>query len=192
MKLIILDRDGVINHDSDQFVKNTDEWQPIAGSIEAIARLSKAGFTVTIATNQSGLGRGLFRLSDLEAMHNKMQNLVEEAGGYIDGIVYCPHHPSENCNCRKPKAGLIDAIEAQFHHLAAGAYTIGDSLRDLEAGLKKQCLPVLVKTGKGKKTLQQIKNQRVAALQTLPIYNNLAEAVDAIIQQRISEQTVFS
>ena len=192
MKLVILDRDGVINRDSDQFVKSADEWQPIKGSIEAIARLSQAGFTVCVATNQSGLGRGLFSLQDLEAMHQKMQQLVEDAGGTIEGIFYCPHHPDDNCDCRKPKAGLITAIEAQFHCSAAGAYTIGDSLRDLQAGLKKQCLPILVKTGKGEKTLRSIREKKIIALQTLPVYVHLAEAADAIIRQHVTGILLFN
>ena len=192
MKLVILDRDGVINRDSDQFVKSADEWQPIEGSIEAIARLSQAGFTVCVATNQSGLGRGLFSLQDLEAMHQKMQQLVEDAGGTIEGIFYCPHHPDDNCDCRKPKAGLITAIEKHFGCCATGSYTIGDSLRDLQAGLKKQCLPILVKTGKGEKTLHSIREKKITALQTLPVYAHLAEAADAIIRQHVTGTLLFN
>ena len=114
MKLVILDRDGVINLDRPDFVKSADECVPIAGSIEAIARLSQAGFTVVIATNQSGLARGKFDLDDLEAMHEKITQLVEDHGGEISAIFYCPHAPEDHCKCRKPKPGLIDAIEAEF------------------------------------------------------------------------------
>ena len=108
MKLIILDRDGVINQDSDAYVKSVDEWIPIAGSIDAIARLSRAGFTLVVATNQSGLARGLFDLDDLEAMHTKLNDLVIGAGGELSGIFYCPHGPDDGCHCRKPAAGLLD------------------------------------------------------------------------------------
>ncbi|WP_235015373.1 D-glycero-beta-D-manno-heptose 1,7-bisphosphate 7-phosphatase [Oceanicoccus sp. KOV_DT_Chl] len=134
MKLVILDRDGVINKDSDAFVKNADEWIPIDGSIKAIARLCKAGFTVVVATNQSGIGRGLFDLDALNAMHKKMHTLVEKAGGKITGVFYCPHGPDDGCACRKPKAGLINAIEQDLNTSANGAIVIGDSLRDLQAG----------------------------------------------------------
>ncbi|MCP3907114.1 MAG: D-glycero-beta-D-manno-heptose 1,7-bisphosphate 7-phosphatase [Oceanicoccus sp.] len=182
MKLIILDRDGVINEDSDAFVKSADEWIPVEGSIAAIARLSKAGFTVVVTTNQSGLGRGLFQESDLEAMHKKMHTMVKAAGGNIAAVVYCPHHPDDGCDCRKPKAGLITQIEQQFNTTAKGAFTIGDSLRDLEAGLKKGCIPILVKTGKGQKTLQKIIAEQNASFHNLAVYNNLAAAADAITQ----------
>ena len=114
MKLIILDRDGVINEDSDAYIKSVNEWQPIPGSIEAIARLSAAGYSVVVATNQSGLGRGLFDLDDLEAIHNNMCEQVEAAGGHISGIYYCPHLPTEGCECRKPAPGLLDAIAKDF------------------------------------------------------------------------------
>lgn len=181
MPLIILDRDGVINHDSDAFVKNADEWLPIKGSIDAIARLSQAGFTVVVATNQSGLGRGLFQLSDLTAMHDKMSRLIHAAGGTLAGIFYCPHHPDEHCACRKPKAGLIDNIEQQLAISADGAIMIGDSLRDLQAGLVKGCRPVLVKTGKGEKTLTQIQSDAAITLPDLSVYNNLADAANALI-----------
>ena len=181
MKLIILDRDGVINEDSDAFVKNADEWIPIDGSIAAIARLSKAGFTVVVTTNQSGLGRGLFQESDLDAMHKKMHTMVKAAGGEIAAVVYCPHHPDEGCDCRKPKAGLITQIEEQFNTSAKGAITIGDSLRDLEAGLEKGCIPLLVKTGKGQKTLQKIIAEQQSAFHNLAVYNDLAAAAKAII-----------
>ena len=181
VKLVILDRDGVINKDSDAFVKSADEWIPIEGSIAAIARLSKAGFTVVVATNQSGVGRGLFQVSDLEAMHKKMHTMVKAAGGEIKTVVYCPHHPDDNCDCRKPKAGLITQIEQQLNISAKGAITIGDSLRDLQAGLKKGCIPVLVKTGKGQKTLQTIISEQQPVFHNLAVYNNLADAANAII-----------
>lgn len=179
MRLVILDRDGVINEDSDAFVKSADEWIAIEGSIEAIARLTQAGFTVVVATNQSGLGRGLFSEHDLQAMHAKMTRLVQQAGGALAGIFYCPHHPDDQCACRKPKAGLIDQIENRLSISARGAIIIGDSLRDLQAGLARGCVPVLVKTGKGLKTLGKTATE--PGLEQLAVYTNLSEAADALI-----------
>lgn len=181
--LVILDRDGVINEDSDQFVKSLDEWRPIPGSIEAIARLSQHGFTVAVATNQSGLGRGLFTLDDLEAMHQRLCELVEAAGGDVAGIFYCPHTPDDNCDCRKPKSGLIDAIERELKQPAAGAWVIGDSQRDLEAGLSKNCVPVLVLTGKGEATRNKLAVSNEPRWRDLLIFPDLAAAADALIER---------
>lgn len=187
MKLIILDRDGVINHDRDDYVKSADECVPIEGSINAIVRLNKAGFTVVIATNQAGLAKGKFELEDLEAMHEKITGFVEENGGELGGIFYCPHHPDDNCKCRKPKPGMLDAIEAEFNTSVESCYFVGDSLRDLQAALQKGCKPLLVKTGNGVRTLAQL---TVPALQTgapqvaaeqVQVFDNLAAAADFII-----------
>ena len=182
MHLIILDRDGVINEDSDSYIKSVDEWVPIPGSIEAIGILYKAGFTIVVATNQSGIGRQLFSLDDLNAMHDKLNMLVKNAGGKIANIYYCPHHPDDGCACRKPKAGLIDNMEKELGISAQGAFFIGDSLRDLEAGLAKGCTPVLVETGKGKKTLAAIDANKKSTLPGLVIYGNLAEAAGALVK----------
>lgn len=187
MKLIILDRDGVINHDRDDYVKSADECVPIVGSIEAMARLNKAGFTVVIATNQAGLAKGKFELEDLEAMHEKITALVEEQGGELGGIFYCPHHPDDNCKCRKPMPGMLDAIEAEFNTSVESCYFIGDSLRDLQAAVQKACKPILVKTGNGVRTLAQL---AVPGLQTdsplvtpeqVQVFDNLASAADFIL-----------
>ncbi|TYL46483.1 D-glycero-beta-D-manno-heptose 1,7-bisphosphate 7-phosphatase [Marinomonas sp. IMCC 4694] len=152
--IILLDRDGVINHDSDAYVKSVEEWQPIAGSIHAIAALSKAGFQVFVVTNQSGIARGYYDEATLQAMHDKMTALVEEKGGKINGIQYCPHGPDNDCNCRKPKSGMIEAIEAELRVSFENtpAILVGDSLRDLQAGQARGCSPVLVLTGKGRDT----------------------------------------
>ncbi len=179
--LVILDRDGVINEDSAEFIKTIDEWHPIAGSIDAIARLSRHGFTVAVATNQSGLGRGLFTLDDLEAMHQRLCEMVETAGGHIAGIFYCPHTPEDLCDCRKPKSGLIDAIEREFNQSARGAWVIGDSLRDLEAGLSKHCVPVLVLTGKGSATQIKLRGSSDPQWHDLKVFPDLAAAADALI-----------
>lgn len=155
MKLIILDRDGVINHDSDQFIKSADEWIPIAGSLDAIAFLSQAGYTIAVATNQSGIGRKLFTMQTLNQMHSKMHKLVQQAGGEISGIWFCPHTAQDECDCRKPKDGMIRDIIARFDAKASETWLVGDSLRDLQAIASVGGKPVLVKTGKGLKTLTQ-------------------------------------
>ena len=150
---IVLDRDGVINQDSDHYIKSSTEFVLIPQSIEAICQLSQAGYTVVIATNQSGLGRGLFQHQDLMAMHHKLYEAISHQGGKIAGIYFCPHQPNDDCSCRKPKAGLLDQIEQDFNISLKEQVLVGDSLRDLEAGLKKGCQLFLVKTGKGEKTL---------------------------------------
>jgi D-glycero-D-manno-heptose 1,7-bisphosphate phosphatase len=152
--IILLDRDGVINQDSDAYVKSVDEWQPISGSIKSIAALSKAGFQIFVVTNQSGIARGYYDEATLQAMHNKMKSLVEAEGGVISGIEYCPHGPDDNCQCRKPKSGMIEAIETQLglSFQEHPAIMVGDSLRDLLAGATRGCSPVLVLTGKGRET----------------------------------------
>lgn len=190
MQLVILDRDGVINQDSDDYVKTVDEFQLIDGSADAIARLHKAGFTVVVATNQSGLARGFFDLDDLEAMHAKLTVAVENAGGEVSGIFYCPHGPDDGCYCRKPETGLIDAIEAEFEVSAAGAPLVGDSIRDLQAGLDKGCEPMLVMTGKGQHSLEQLQaadQDTGIALDSLPRFANLSETADHIIANYSSD-----
>jgi D-glycero-D-manno-heptose 1,7-bisphosphate phosphatase len=182
--LVILDRDGVINEDSATFIKSLEEWRPLPGSIDAIARLSNNGFSVAVATNQSGLGRGLFTLDDLEAMHQRLEELVEDAGGEVAGIFYCPHTPDDNCECRKPKAGLIDAIERELGESARGAWMIGDSQRDLEAGLARGCVPVLVLTGKGTGTRPRLTGD---TWQDLLVFDDLAAAADALLAAAANE-----
>lgn len=187
MKLIILDRDGVINHEREDYVKSADECVPIEGSIDAIARLSKAGFSVVIATNQSGLARGKFDLDHLEDMHAKLTQLVLEQGGEIAAIFYCPHAPEDQCKCRKPLPGMLDAIEAEFNTSVESCYFVGDSLRDLQAGAMKGCIPVLVKTGNGSKTLSQLTDNQlqnefpVFSSDQLIVVDNLAAAADLIL-----------
>ncbi len=152
MKLIILDRDGVINHDSDQFIKNPDEWKPIPGSLEAIARLNQAGYRVVVATNQSGIGRGLFDMPTLNAIHDKMHKSLAQVGGRIDAIFFCPHTSESNCACRKPKSGMLEEIAVRYGVSLKGVPAVGDSLRDLEAAARLEAQPYLVLTGKGTKT----------------------------------------
>lgn len=179
-KLVILDRDGVINQDSDAYVKSLEEWIPITNSAAAIARLSKAGYQVAIATNQSGLARGYFSQQDLDAMHQRMQQLVEAEGGKIDHIAWCPHGPDDACGCRKPLPGLIHQIEAALAVSAKGAWLVGDSIRDLEAGIAAGCQPVLVRTGKGSSSEAKLVGRQLLA--ATPVYDDLSAWVDELLQ----------
>ena len=155
MKLVILDRDGVINHDSDQFIKSPEEWQAIPHSLDAIAVLNQYGYKVAVATNQSGMGRGLFTMSDLNAIHLKMLKAIREAGGEIEGIWFCPHIAKEHCRCRKPNTGMVVDILDRLNGIASRAYMVGDARRDLECIAQEGGKPVLVLTGKGNKTLKE-------------------------------------
>jgi D-glycero-D-manno-heptose 1,7-bisphosphate phosphatase len=155
VKLVVLDRDGVINRDSEQFIKTPGEWRPIPGSLEAIARLNHAGFRVVIATNQSGVGRGLFEMATLNAIHEKMHRALALAGGHVDAVFFCPHTADALCECRKPKTGMLKEIGVRFGVDLAGVPCIGDSLRDLTAAEAAGAQPILVLTGKGEKTLHQ-------------------------------------
>ncbi len=148
MKLVILDRDGTINSDSDEFVKSPEEWQPLPGALEAIARLNHAGWHVVVASNQSGLGRGLFDMASLNAMHAKMQKLLAAQGGRIDAVFYCPHAADDHCQCRKPLPGLFEQIAERYNVDLKDMPVVGDSLRDLQAGVAVGCEPHLVLTGK--------------------------------------------
>ena len=173
---IILDRDGVINQDSDHYIKSPDEWIPIPGSLEAIAHLNRRGYWVAVATNQSGIGRGYFSLATLQAMHEKMNNQLARVGGHVDCIVYCPHHPDEDCPCRKPKIGLLTQIEEQLHINLKTAFFVGDTYKDLQASKLAGCQGVLVRTGKGQKTLAE----HPELLTSYPIYNNLQEFAETL------------
>jgi D-glycero-D-manno-heptose 1,7-bisphosphate phosphatase len=154
-RLVILDRDGVINYDSAQFIKSPDEWKPIPGSLEAIALLNQAGFRVALATNQSGIGRGLFDMATLNAIHDKMHRALSQLGGRIDALFYCPHTADDHCACRKPKPGMLEDIAHRFSANLEGVPSVGDSLRDLEASVAVGAQPILVRTGKGEKTLAE-------------------------------------
>lgn len=177
MKLIILDRDGVINQDSDAYIKSVDEFIPLPGSLEAIARLKKAGYTVAVATNQSGIARGYYDEATLAAMHDKLAHLLDEQGGEIDYIAYCPHGPDDNCDCRKPMPGLLHEISKHFNVELTHVPIVGDSLRDIQAAKTVGATPILVMTGKGERTLTN-KEQ----LNGIPVFADLAAAVDAILR----------
>ncbi len=152
MKLIILDRDGVINQDSEEFIKSPQEWTPIPGALEAIARLNQAGYRVAVATNQSGIARRLFDMAALNAIHQKLHLRAQHVGARIDAIFYCPHAAEDFCDCRKPKSGLLEEIARRFDTTLQDVPTVGDSLRDLQAGFGAGCRPYLVLTGKGERT----------------------------------------
>ena len=152
MKLIVLDRDGVINFDSDQFIKSPEEWKPIPGSLEAIARLNESGWRVVVASNQSGVGRGLFDMDTLNAINEKMIKSLAQVGGRLDAIFFCPHAADSTCDCRKPKPGMFLQIAERFNVDMHCVPVVGDSLRDLQAGMAVGCAPYLVLTGKGPKT----------------------------------------
>jgi D-glycero-D-manno-heptose 1,7-bisphosphate phosphatase len=155
VKLVVLDRDGVINRDSDQFIKTPEEWRPLPGSLEAIARMNHAGFRVVIATNQSGVGRGLFEMATLNAIHEKMHRALALVGGHVDAVFFCPHTADALCECRKPKTGMLKEIGVRFGVDLAGVPCIGDSLRDLNAAAAAGGQPILVLTGKGERTLRE-------------------------------------
>ncbi len=152
MKLIILDRDGVINVDSDQFIKSPEEWKPIPGALEAIARLNQWGWRVVVASNQSGVGRGLFGMDTLNAINDKMVKSLAQVGGRLDAIFFCPHPADSTCDCRKPKPGMLLQIAERFNVPLEGVPVVGDSLRDLQAAVAVGGKPYLVLTGKGEKT----------------------------------------
>ncbi len=152
MKLVILDRDGVINFDSDQFIKSPEEWKPIPGSLAAIARLNQQGYRVVVATNQSGIGRGLFGMDTLNAIHDKMLKAAAQAGARIDAVFFCPHTNADGCECRKPKTGMLHEIATRYNTDLAGVPVVGDSLRDLQSAAAAGAQPMLVMTGKGVKT----------------------------------------
>ena len=177
MKLVILDRDGVINFDSDAYIKSPDEWKPIPGSLDAIARLTQAGYQVAVATNQSGVGRGLFEMATLNAIHDKMHRAVGLAGGRISAVFYCPHAMEANCRCRKPKSGLYEDIGQRFNTGLKDIPCIGDSQRDLEAAAAVGGQPMLVLTGKGEMTRRE---------GNLPpgtrVFKNLAEAITSLLK----------
>lgn len=149
IKLVILDRDGTINEDSAEFIKSADEWLPLPGALEAIARLNHAGWHVVVASNQSGLGRGLFEVSELNDIHAKMHSLLAAVGGRVDAVFYCPHAADEGCHCRKPAPGLFEQISDRYGFGLKNVPVVGDSLRDLVAGVAVGCEPHLVLTGKG-------------------------------------------
>lgn len=158
MKLVILDRDGVINYDSPNYIKSPEEWQALPGSLEAISLLNKAGIKVAIATNQSGIFRELFSEEILNSIHQKLKDQLTELNGHIDAIFYCPHNPNNTCDCRKPKPGLLQQALERFNILPGDACFVGDSYKDIQAAQIAGCQPILVETGNGKKVIEKYKS----------------------------------
>lgn len=181
--LVILDRDGVINKESTEFIKSPEEWIPIPGSLAAIAKLNAARHTVVVATNQSGIARGLYSLEMLNKIHQKMQNELAKVGGHIDAIFFCPHGPDDNCECRKPKPGLFKQIAEHYQTNFQDAIAVGDSLRDMQAAQAVNCWVVLVETGNGKQTL--LENPNLS--QAIPVYADLA----AFTRKMISDSSNY-
>ncbi|TAK86279.1 MAG: D-glycero-beta-D-manno-heptose 1,7-bisphosphate 7-phosphatase [Betaproteobacteria bacterium] len=155
MKLVILDRDGTINYDSDQYIKSPAEWRPIPGSLEAIGRLTQAGYRIVVATNQSGIARGLFDTATLIAIHDTLQRAAAQAGGRVDAFFFCPHAADSTCECRKPKPGMLLEVARRFNASLGDTYVVGDTLRDVQAAAAAGARPVLVLSGRGRKTLEE-------------------------------------
>ena len=182
VSLVILDRDGVINHDSDDYIKSPDEWQPLPGSLEAIARLCRADYTVVVATNQAGVGRGLFSLDMLIRIHSKMASSIRDKGGRLDSVFFCPHSPADQCGCRKPKPGMLLEISDRLSIGLSGVPVVGDSLRDLEAAAAAGAMPVMVKTGRGRLTQEKLSQGELShTLGQTPVYADLAAFTDAVL-----------
>ena len=173
-KMVILDRDGVINYDSDEFIKSPEEWRPIPGSLAAIKKLNDADIIVTVASNQSGVGRALFSEATLHQIHKKFTDLLAELGGHIDQIEYCPHEPEADCECRKPQPGMVKKLLKQFNMKPSDVLVVGDRLRDLESGLVVGCDAALVKTGKGERELAK---HKISA----PVFADLQSLVNEMV-----------
>ncbi|CAN5895723.1 D-glycero-beta-D-manno-heptose 1,7-bisphosphate 7-phosphatase [soil metagenome] len=182
MKLIILDRDGTINEDRDDYVKSPDEWVPIPGALEAIARLNHAGWHTVVATNQSGLGRGLFDMSTLNDMHTKMNQMLAKQGGRIDAVFFCPHAPDETCTCRKPLPGLFEQIGERFGVALTSVPVVGDTIRDLQAGAAVGCPPHLVRTGKGARLDDEQLRELVRQVPGTQVHADLTAFAEHLIQ----------
>lgn len=183
MKVIVVDRDGVINHDSDDYIKTPEEWLPIAGSLEAIAHLNHGGYTVVVASNQSGLARGYFDIEALSAMHRKMDAQLAKIGGQVDAVFYCPHAPDDGCDCRKPKPGMLLEIGQRYNVPLKDVIFIGDSISDIKAASNANSKAMLVRTGKGEKAEKILQNECKSSAD-IPVYDDLAAAVAAILQQQ--------
>ena len=175
-RFVILDRDGVINHDSDAYIKTPEEWEPLGGSLDAIAALTDAGFQLAVITNQSGIGRGLLSEAMLQRIHAKMRGAVEAAGGRIAGIYHCPHRPDEGCECRKPATGMLERLEEELGFSLPGTPLIGDKASDLELARRVGARPILVRTGYGAETLAKLDH-------SVEVYPDLAAATAALIAE---------
>ena len=187
MTYIILDRDGVINFDSEHYIKSPDEWHPIPGSLEAIARLNRAGFRVLVATNQSGVSRGYYDVAMLDEIHEKLMRELASVGGHIEEFFFCPHLPDAGCGCRKPKPGMLEQIRDKYYLDLADTFFIGDSYVDVQAAQAVGCRPLLVMTGNG-----EVAIKKHPELSQIPTFNDLAHAVDYVVkwQKEVRNQVV--
>jgi D-glycero-D-manno-heptose 1,7-bisphosphate phosphatase len=183
LKLVILDRDGTINEDRDDYVKSPDEWVPVPGALEAIARLNHAGWHTVVATNQSGLARGLFDMATLNAIHERMNRELASVGGRIDAVFFCPHGPGEGCTCRKPLPGLFSMIGERYGVDLRETYVVGDSFGDLQAGAAVGCAPHLVLTGKGARLDDAALGEVAARLPHTVVHADLAAFAHELIQR---------
>lgn len=181
MRLVILDRDGTINEESDDYIKSAEEWHALPGSLEAIARLNRDGWRVVVASNQSGLGRGLFTPSELLGIHHKIQRLLRTHGGEIDGFFFCPHHPDDDCGCRKPRAGMLHDIGKRFQSSLAHVPVIGDAERDVEAARAAGARPILVLTGRGEATREKLEAE--GRLEGVDVFPDLAAAANQLLEE---------
>jgi D-glycero-D-manno-heptose 1,7-bisphosphate phosphatase len=177
MKLIVLDRDGVINEDSDAYIKSADEWFPVPGSLDAISRLYHGGYRIVVASNQSGLGRGLFTVEDLNAVHRKLARELALLGAQVEAVFFCPHTPADGCTCRKPAPGLLFDIAERFQADLDGVPVVGDAMRDIEAARRAGAQPILVLSGKGRMTLEH----HGPGLIDVPVFANLLDVADALL-----------
>lgn len=182
-KLIVLDRDGVINEDSDDYIKSPEEYIPVPGSLEAIVKLNQAGYTVVVATNQSGVARGYFTEQTLQKMHDKLTRLLSKAGGKIEKIYVCPHGPDDNCDCRKPKPGLLHQLLKDYPVDPTTVMFIGDSLKDLQVARAVGMTPILVRTGKGVRTEASLKKEEFKEFSNVAVFENLSQAVDHLLNR---------
>lgn len=190
MRLVILDRDGVINQDSSDYIKTPEQWVPIPGSLEAIARLCRSEYRVVIITNQSGIGRGLYTLDTMNKIHMRMFELVSQKGGEIDALLFCPHAPEAECECRKPRAGLFHELTRRLKVNVAGVPAVGDSPRDLDAAIAAGAQPVLVRTGKGAETAGAIERGEYGRFKDVRVYDDLAAFVDHHMLSDASRATI--
>lgn len=182
MKLIILNRDGVINQDSDELIKSPEEWIAIPGSLKAISRLNRAGYQLVVITNQSGLGRGLFNIKTLNAIHDKMHQQLSELSGHVESILFCPHRAEDNCDCRKPKPGLYIDLQKRLGISLTGVNVVGDSLQDCQAAQEVGASPVLVRTGKGEDTISS-----AIGLDNIPVFDDLATFTQHLLSTNPAE-----
>ena len=184
MRLVILDRDGVINQDSDDFIKSPDEWKPIKGSMEAIANMYRAGYHIVVITNQSGIGRKLFSTDTLNQIHKKMLQNIHEHGGEIEAIFYCPHKPDDGCLCRKPNPDMFIDMAVRLNITLESTPAVGDSIRDLQAAIGAGAIPILVKTGKGKQSFKELEQR---GLEDVMVFDDLLQFSEALINNKIPQ-----